>query len=314
MRKIGMIGIISNPVRSKNSHNGGWTRVCVKALQYALESEISILTEKDDWNEYESLIINEGVNYKKGVYNFFGGVSMSTKEKLHKLMNYSGNLYCINEAVDYNHMCSKRKELSHIDFNFKKPSVIDLSKISDKLVLGDSHSISVYKDGYSISRNDGKTLHGFLKEGISSYIPKNINDLIFYAGNIDIRFHIKTNGGILAIDKILEELDHQLSYLKLDKISVCGLLPIEDESRKIPGTGKYNGKNFIGTFEERSEYVKYFNTCLKKICKVRGWNFLEWGFDYNEKLDFNHMEARQSVHLRPTSYMFNKNTNQLKLF
>ena len=106
-----MIGVISNPVKSLNSHNGGWTLVTKNLLEDKFDQSIDVLTDKDDWNNYDILIINEGVNYKSGVYNFFGGVSDGTKLRLDKLNNFKGQLFSINEHINYNDMCLKRKEL-----------------------------------------------------------------------------------------------------------------------------------------------------------------------------------------------------------
>ena len=49
-----IVGIVSNPVKSLNSHNGGWTLV-LKSMFNA-----DILTEKDDWNKYDEIILSEG--------------------------------------------------------------------------------------------------------------------------------------------------------------------------------------------------------------------------------------------------------------
>lgn len=303
-KKVGMIGVISNPVKSLNSHNGGWTYVCKSIIDEFFNCEIDILNEKDDWERYDILIINEGVNYKQGVYNFFGGVSEGVKIRLNKLNSFKGELFCINEDIDYNDVCLKRKEL--IDFrniSFKKPNIFELSNCFNKLILGDSHSISVYKPGYSISRNDGKTLHGFLNEGISNYVESYTDELVFYAGNIDVRFHI-SRYGIKSIDSMILELEKQLKELNLRKITLVHLLPIENESRKIPGTGKYKGNNFNGTRLERLDMVVYFNKMIDIIANKNGWNVIKWDFDYNKELNFDNMEAKQSVHLRPTSYKF----------
>lgn len=304
MKKIAMVGVISNPVKSLNSHNGGWTYVCKSILEEKYNTKIDFINENDDWNIYDSLIINEGVNYKSGVYNFFGGVSDKTITKLLKLNNFKGDLFSINEKVDYNDMCQKRKELIEFrNINFKIPNVLMLDKLSTNLVLGDSHSLSVFKTGYSVSRNDGKTLHGFLKEGIKSYVNDNITKLVFYAGNIDIRFHV-CRYGIESIDEMILELESQLNSLNIDDISLVELLPIENESRKIPGTGKYNGSNFNGNREQRLEMVMHFNAMLNLVAEKNNWKVLKWNFDYQEELSFDKMEAKQSVHLRPTSYMF----------
>ena len=323
MKKIGMIGVISNPVKSLSSHNGGWTTVCKSIVEDRFSNTVDILTHIDDWSSYDVLVINEGVNYKPGVYNFFGGVQQVTIDKLIKLSKFKGKVYSINDTVDYNDMIQKRKELKHINFNFKIPGIFELSNSSKKLVLGDSHSISAYKPGYSISRNDGKTLHGFLKKGIVNYLESLTEELVFYAGNIDVRFHVnRLPGPEITVENLCFHLEQQLKDLKLKKISIVGLLPIEDESRKIPGTGKYKGESFYGSRVERQFTVRHFNRCYREMCERNNWDFLEWDFDYdnNSDLSFDHMEARQSVHLRPTSYMFasqfvgNNNNNELKLF
>jgi len=202
-------------------------------------------------------------------------------------------------------MCKKRKELKDLTYNFKIPKIIELDNISKKLVLGDSHSVSVYKSGYSISRNDGKTLYGFLKEGISTYIKSGINELVFYAGNIDVRFHVdRLPQPEITVENLCFNLEKQLKSLNLDKISLVGLLPIENESRKIPGTGKYKGECYYGSQEERGLTVKHFNKLYKEMCIRNSWEFLNWDYNYENELSFDKMEARQSVHLRPSCYMF----------
>ena len=100
--KKAIVGLVSNPAKSLNSHNGGWTLV----LQNILKADV--LTEKDNWDQYDELILSEGVNYKEGVFNFFGGVQDSFYVKLNKLNNFTGKVYCINKMIDYNVVCSKR--------------------------------------------------------------------------------------------------------------------------------------------------------------------------------------------------------------
>jgi len=297
--KKAIVGVVSNPVRSLNSHNGGWTLV-LKSIYNA-----DILTEKDDWNNYEELILSEGVNYKEGKFNFFGGVQDSFYERLNKLNNFNGKVYCVNEKIDYNVACNKRKELKGLSCN-KSPEVLYTKEYNNKLILGDSHSVSIYKPGYSINRIDGKTLNGFLKIGLHNFITKDTNDLIFYAGNIDVRFHIHRFGGRKAVVDLIRELFVQLNKLNLNKITLVSLLPIEDESRKIPGTGLYKGKPFYGTKKQRTYYVKEFNSLLKRGCNYYKYNLIEWDFNYDKGLSFDEMESRQSVHLRPKSYKFIK--------
>jgi hypothetical protein len=311
--KIGMIGVISNPVRSQSSHNGGWTKVCKSIIDHVFRADTCVLTHESNWDEYDMLFINEGVNYKPGVYNFFGGVQDSTVEKLKKLHRFRGKVYAINDEIDYNDMINKRKELSSLELTFEVPEVFDMSTATDDLVLGDSHSISVHRPGQSISRNDGKTLYGFLKKGIRNYVPPSVKKLTIYAGNIDVRFHVeRLPQPEITVENLCLNLERQLQRINIESICIVGLLPIESEIRKIPNTGKYKGQSFFGSREDRSLTVLHFNRLFSEICKRNGWEYLRWDFDYSKELSYDHMEARQSVHLRPTSYMFNE-TRQLKL-
>jgi hypothetical protein len=308
MKRVAMVGIISNPVKSLNSHNGGWTLVCKNIIESFFKSEVDILTEKNDWGTYDVLVINEGVNYKEGSYNFFGGVQESVKLRLMKLNSFKGDVFCINEPVDYNDVCAKRKELKEfVGFKFKIPNVFYTDKVSEKMILGDSHSISVYKPGYSISRNDGKTLYGFLKKGLNKHV-KNHKELVFYAGNIDLRFHFcRLNADLQGI---VNDLKNQLLGLNLEKVTIVQLLPIEDTSRIIPKTGMYKGKSFYGTLEERKQKRNEINNLLEKMCRECGFEFLKWNL--GDDLSFDDMESRQSVHLRPKSYMFSNELIELK--
>ena len=304
--KIGMIGIVTNLSTRLSSHNAGWTLVCKSVLETKFGTEVEVLDNKCDYSGYDILVINEGVNYKEGSFNFFGGVQEKQIESLVKLSSYKGITYSVNSKVDYNALLTKRKELRHLDLSFPIPEVIDLSKVNSKLVLGDSHSLSVFKPGYSISRNDGKTLHGFLKIGIEKFIKEDTTDLVFYAGNIDIRFHTHNHGGEEAIKKMSIDLFNQISKLteKGIKVTLVHLIPCEDESRKIPGTGKYKGENFFGSKEERISYVTYFNSLIDRIAIKLNLDVIYWQFDYENGLSFDDMEAKQSVHIRPSSYKY----------
>lgn len=302
--KIGMIGVVNNLSTRLSSHNAGWTYVSRSALETYFKEKIDIVDNDSYFQDYDVLVINEGVNYRENVFNFFGGVQDKQIDSLIRFSEFKGKVYCVNTPVDYNLLLTKRKELKHLDICFKDPEVIDLSKVSRKLVLGDSHSLSAYFSGYSISRNDGKTLHGFLKVGLKNYIPEGVDTLIFYAGNIDIRFHLHQYGEE-GIDKLLTELERQLKDLRLKSVTLVQLIPIEDESRKLPGTGLYKGKPFYGSRELRTGLVLYFNKRIKEIARSNNWEYIWWDFDYRN-FSVDNMEAKQSVHIRPSKYIYIK--------
>jgi len=307
MKKIGMLGVLTNLGTRLYSHNAGWTYVTRSILSERSVYDVDIVSNTDDFNKYDALIINEGVNFKPGVFNFFGGVQDRQINALKKFSAYKGNVFYLNNFADYTIPCKKRKDLSkYCDLTFPIGKVIDISKYGDSIIVGDSHSISAWEPGRTINRLDGKTLNGALKIGLKNLIPSNDQkDVQFYFGNIDVRFHFKRFGGIKAIDKLLDEYGSQLVDLKKQgySIKLTHLIPIESELRKIPGTGKYKGQDFFGTREERTQYVNYFNTCLNNFSLAYGFDIARWDkLNYNE-LSFDDMESKQSVHLRPSSYM-----------
>lgn len=308
--KIAIAGIVCNVVVSNFSHNGGWTKTIKSILEHKLNQSIDIINHKDDWNLYDLIILTEGVNYKEGSFNFFGGVQPDQIIRLEKLNKFNGKLRSIEEVIDYNIVMNKRKELKDFNWTYEVPKVIKLINLNNKLVLGDSHSVSVFKEGHTISRNDGKTLKGFLNKGIKSYLENDTKELIFYAGNIDVRFHLFNPKRPIPfkqkIDSLILEMSNQLLNLNLDKVTCVKLIPIENIDRKIPKSGQLDGKNYYGSLEDRMEAVVYFNNKLEKMCNKNGFNILSWDFDYTKPLPFEYMEARQSVHLRPSSYIFNK--------
>jgi len=307
MKKIGMLGVLTNLGTRLYSHNAGWTYVTRSILSEKCGQEVDIVSNADDFDQYDALIINEGANFKPGVFNFFGGAQDRQVQALKKFSSYKGNVFYLGDFADYTIPCKKRKDLSDIsDLTFPEGKVIDISNYGESIIIGDSHSISAWEPGKTINRLDGKTLNGALKIGLKNLIPsKYQNNIQFYFGNIDVRFHFKRFGGAHAIVKIFDRYVKQLKELKEEgyNITLTHLIPVEDESRKIPGTGKYLGENFFGSQQERLEYVEYFNYLIDKTAESLGLKVAKWyNLDYNG-LSFDDMESRQSVHIRPSSYM-----------
>ena len=308
MKKVGMLGVLTNLGTRLYSHNAGWTYVTRSILSERLGYNVDIVSNTDDFDKYDALIINEGANFKPGVFNFFGGVQDRQIDALKKFSAYKGNVLYLNDFADYTIPCKKRKDLSdYADLTFPKGRVIDITKYGNSVIVGDSHSISAWEPGRTINRLDGKTLNGALKIGLKNLIPtKDQKNVQFYFGNIDVRFHFNRFGGTDAIDEIFKRYADQLTDLKKEgyNITLTHLIPVEDEIRKIPGTGKYLGKNFFGSQVERLEYVKYFNNLIEQTAKSLDLKVARWtNLDY-DGLSFDDMESRQSVHLRPSSYMY----------
>ena len=223
------------------------------------------------------------------------------------------------------------------------------------LTLGDSHSISAWLPGSKAYRIDGQTLYGALKKGLGTYLQEmnmqpGMDSLRTYFGNIDIRHHLcrlctdqKSQEG--ATIRLVTEYVRQLKELKetyrIENISVVDTLPIEHESRRIPGTGCYpegkTGQPFWGSWDERMHVHKTFNQTLRTLRKQDPFfEIVEWpskfslaeditimsnnagGVESHIKdqkppvplihrrgsLDYDVMEVRGSVHLIPEHYLW----------
>ena len=298
--RTGIINLLGNIPTRLNSHNAGWN-YCIASF---MQSEYNIYPEfinqvEEDLNNFDIICINNGVNYKENKFNFFGGVQQDTIDKLIALSKYNNELICYNEPIDFKHLL-KRKEISIIP----NREVVRHYTYRNKMIIGDSHSISIYKKGYGILRLDGKTLHGFLKDPYFYLNFNKLNDIILYFGNIDIRFHLCRQQWTLAsTNELVKKYVKFLSTLvnKGKIVKVQGLLPIEDESRKIPGTGLYKGKPFYGSQSEREDLRNRFNYFLERDSKEHGYIYQEPWLDY--PLDFSKMEAKQSVHISPENYL-----------
>ena len=296
--KKGIIGILNNPATSLNSHSSGMVNIVSELL------EAKILTEKDDWNDFEELIIYHGTNFKANSFNIIGGMNEDILNRAHKLNLYKGSI-CSLDGFQLKDFSIKRK-LNLFDETNLYP-LIDLPK-KENLVIGDSHSISVWPDiNYSISRNDGKTLHGFLKSNMDLSDYKKI---IFYFGNIDLRFHLARQSNPEQSTK--ELFNKYCDYASKYDSTLTMLLPIEDESRKIPKSGQYKGKNYFGSIELRKELRFIANDIIKNS----GINYISWPslfLDEKGNLNFEIMEPKQSVHIRPKYYV-KEIKKQLTLF
>ena len=66
--KKGIVGILNNPAMSMNSHSAGMVDIVSKLFS------ADILTERDNWDEYDELIVYHGVNFRPGSFNIIGGI------------------------------------------------------------------------------------------------------------------------------------------------------------------------------------------------------------------------------------------------
>lgn len=315
-----MVSVLGNVSESENHHSGGFTWVMLDQWKQTFDAlfpddfsiEIEVCNDSCKWTNYDALIVNEGPHFKNGVWNLFGGMNQVLKDKLSDLNSFPGKVYCYKNngmfVPDYQDLCDKRG----MDFDFKKEiKDIQFPIKSRILELGDSHVLSIHRPGNCIVKVDGKTLYGILnpKEGVKMLeeASKFYDEMVIYFGNIDVRHHLMRQEDPVASTKsLMSQYKGVLESLNC-KVTLVHLLPIEDESRKLPKTGYYKGSPFTGSREEREDIRQLFNRCLNTIARINDYEVLTWEeleLDENDALSFNCMESRQSVHLRPKFYKF----------
>jgi hypothetical protein len=287
--KTAFAGILNNPASSLNSHSAGWNRL-VRSL---VDPEAVFVSEDCDWSKFDRIIINHGPNFKPGAFNIIGGIGEAVLLRLEKLAAAfeTAEVY---QMDGFNLADFLQKRLpGKYDFDGEIPFMPLPSR--DKLVLGDSHSISVWPGSdHAIERRDGQTLWGFMKN------PKAADFL--YLGNIDVRFHFcRQPDPLKALQSMHALVDRYLQFAASCKAKVSCLLPVESESRKIPGTGLYKGQPFYGSQADRAFLVNEFNSRLMESgldvhCWPKAW------YENIEQYENEIMEPRQSVHIRPKYY------------
>jgi len=128
------------------------------------------------------------------------------------------------------------------------------------------------------------------------------DEVVLYFGNIDLRFHLMRQENPAAATGDL--FRRYVEFAKqLNNVTLVNLLPVEHESRKIPGTGLYKKQPFFGTREERQRLRDTAN----RIMNNSGLKTIQWPEEWVDEdgtkmLDI--LEMKQSVHLKPKHYPF----------
>lgn len=280
------------------------------------------------YNRYKTLYVYHGNDWF-GSLNLFGGLqSYANVANIRAFSQFKGQVISLGcDFPPYHDMLSKRilkaketnKEIQpewlEVDMeNLRQMHVhaptVKFPNITDKLVIGDSHSICMYRPGWTINSVPFKTLNGALNTGLETFITEvcpldNVKSLECYFGNIDIRHHLCRIEGDSIQNAILLAQRYVMAAeaLPIKDISIYELLPLEHESRKLPGTGYYKGRPFWGSWQNRNAVRHAFNETVKNsVARVK---FIEWTkYLLNSKgeLDFAYMEKPQSIHLSREFY------------
>lgn len=329
-----MKGLVATPFitisRQLSSHRAAQGVIYADQLRAAgLNIKVNMTGDQyvHNFNDYEALYVYHGNDFS-GAVNLFGGLNnFPYIDNFVNFTRFSGKVYSlVIPFPDYYGIMKEKFDKARekgkewnsawdgIDWdNLRRMcETAEIVVPNDlrhypRMAIGDSHAICMYRRGWSNLSVPFKTLHGALKEGLESFIPKDrcFTNLEFYFGNIDVRHHLcRQKDPIAATKKIVDEYVTQAKNISKKfncRVSLYELLPIENESRSIPKTGWHKGTPFYGSWKERNEIRKLFKKeLLEKTAKINRVNVYEWiGSMINTagELDFDCMEKPQSVHL-----------------
>jgi hypothetical protein len=304
MKKYALVSMMGNVGATQNSQGGAYGLITTKMVKdHFSTDQVDVNPDPSNWDNYDAIFVAEGVNFIEGSFNVPGGPQPIHYEKMKAIGTYKGQVKFINVTFDFEGF---NKRLKIPDLQFPSASVIDLFKNygnkSRKAVIGDSHALSVWKPNHALDFTPGRTLHGFLKRVTPEEINEKWDETTLYFGNIDLRFHLMRQSNPESATK---ELFGKLVEFakKLNKCTLVELLPVEHESRKIPGTGLYKKQPFFGTRTERMRLRSVANS----IIHDSGLSVISWPEEWIDEdgtkmLDI--LEMKQSVHLRPKYYPY----------
>ena len=303
--KAAIISPWGNVPTRDSSHAAGWARL------WAQQLNADIVNDESKYHEYDVHYLWNDINGEVGKINLFGCSAGSEVEgKIKNKWRVIASLGIMPINLDYcqTHgvLFTKRgmglisEKYNHLE----RASQMSRALEGDRLVIGDSHALSVSRPHQACLRNDGKTLNGALnahmiQTAVNVYRPV---DLVTYFGNIDVRFHLgRQEMPIVATQDLANRYVNVLSNLPDNiRVRAVELLPNAPDDRKLPKSGLYKGEKFYGSLELRQECVNEFNNILRQSdIETIAWN----GYSTPDGLlDVNLMEARQSVHIRPSAY------------
>lgn len=303
---VGLVSIMGNVGSTLNSQGGGYGIIQTKMLfDEHPHDTVDVNPPPSTWGNYDLLYICEGVNFVEGSFNIPGGPQPLHTEKMRAIANFKGELRYSNSLFDFNKFNQRLKiEGEFPDVN-RVPyynTFLAHGLQSGKGVIGDSHALSVWRPQHSLDFTAGRTLHGFLKRETTAEINARFDEVTLYFGNIDLRFHLMRQENPMQATADL--FNRYVEFAKqLKKATLVELLPVEHESRKIPGTGLYKKQPFFGTRSERMQLREVAN----EIMHNSGLQVIQWPTEWIDEdgtkmLDI--LEMKQSVHLRPKHYPF----------
>lgn len=327
---IGITSLLSNITTKPGSHKGGWARLLKCQLNNMGFHHVKILDNKDKLSSFDTIIFDLGAEYS-GALNLFGGLDEKVYNRLKELKEYKGRLFSWrNQLADVNVLESRRNNSSTCE-QFKNepadflPSVaavlsttqtFDHAYRTGNLLIGDSHTPSVWTPEFMIERRDGRTLEGMVRNAtVKKYLELFkeagvvVNHVLVHCSSIDVRHHA-CRSAVPQTYMVALAQEHYKMLCDLNiSFNLVETMGIEDESRELPKTGYYKGTPFAGSWDMRNTVRNAFNGSLNLWMNGKQIKFPRYFFDEAGKLHFEVMEKPQSVHLSPEHYRWNLDMN-----
>lgn len=335
---IGITHLLSNITTREGSHKGGWARLLKCQLKNMGYNNVKILDNKDSILEYGIIIFDLGAEFS-GTLNMFGGLDEKVFNRLNEIKNFKGSLYSWrNDLPSILTLSGRRGNASSCDAFKQTPetflqevqSILDTCKtfqhayLTNNLLIGDSHTPSVWDPSYMIERRDGRTLKGMVEKGtIEKWVVQTfgitlghqLRSVHVHCSSIDIRHHLgRELDPLRSTAELGQKLLESLMKISDTTLIVTHTMGIEDESRELPKTGYFKGTPFYGPWDLRNRMRDVFNAVMDEFPKIDHDTFVlkfpKYFFDETGKLKFDVMEKPGSVHLSPEHYKWDLENNR----
>lgn len=337
-KRVGITNLLSNITARDGSHKGGWARLLKCQLKNLGFDSVEILDNKDSLGEFDVIIFDLGAEYS-GALNMFGGLDEKVFKRLLELKHFKGTLYSWrNDLPSVLSLSGRRSNASTCEAFKQTPEtflqevqdVLDTCKTfehtyrTDSLLIGDSHTPSVWDPSMMIERRDGRTLNGMVEHNTIAKFIKTfqidmghpLKSIQIHCGSIDVRHHLcreaNPQEATVALVSAMVEQARQFD----GQIGFTHTMGIEDESRDLPKTGFFKGTPFYGSWAQRNELRQIYNAVIEGNADLDDnmyvTKFPMYFFDREGKLGFHVMEKPQSVHLSPEYYRWNLDKNELR--
>ena len=316
-----MTSVITNPISNipvnPKSHTLGWSKVWSHHLGAAIDHKCT-----SQIRQFDTVYIDHGANFG-GTLNLFGGADKLVYDRINLVLACKHVVSLDHDMPDYGAQLKKRLTAKTTYEGITEewcdavsariasiPSLKqqDTNPLLTGITLGDSHSISFSRAYDHVLRNDGKTLHGALKEGLKNMFRgmTPFGEITLSLGSIDIRHHLLRHD--INLKEFIGEYVRQgkeLESLYNCKVSFAAPVPVEFEGRRVPKTGYYKKTPFFGSLEERKALTSNFIEELhnNKVSVVQPPEF--WYTMDPEKYATTYMEFGGSFHIAPPFYRRN---------